>query len=186
MTPKAKLNELISVREMAAQRWAYERRLEHLSYREMAELAAAPEGFGGLGYLISEAQLKGLVMRYRDRMAEIEEASLDEHRERELADLDRQHRALVTFLDPVDRLETKRAAEALGTTEDDPRIIALRDDKVRLAALREMRAVGESRRKLLGLDAPQQVRAEVVVKDAVFDELNDMLARAGAEPIRTE
>lgn len=177
MTPKAKLNELISVREMAAQRWAYERRLEHLSYREMAELAAAPEGFGGLGYLLSEAQLKGLVMRYRDRMAEIEEASLDEHRERELADLARSQRRI----DAVAKL----AAKAMGKA-DELEALDVHAAKILLDAEAKGRAVGESRRKLLGLDAPQQVRAEVVVKDAVFDELNDMLARAGAEPIRTE
>lgn len=59
-----------------------------------------------------------------------------------------------------------------------------RPDGVVLQALREYRTAGESRRKLLGLDAPAKTRTEVVNRDAVTDELNAMLARASGEPAR--
>jgi hypothetical protein len=188
---KTKRNELVEVRVMAEQRWAYERRMERLSYRAMRSLVIeAPPA--GLGYDLSEHQLKALVTGYRERMAGLEVETLEEHRERELADLDEQHRALVALLDPVDRVASAKVAAGLGfaSVEElaraEPALLVLRDDKVRIAALSSLRAVGESRRKLLGLDAPTQLKAEVTVRDAVTEELNEMLARAGRKPITEE
>lgn len=193
MGKKAKHAELIAVKVLREQRWAYERRLDHLSYHEIRLLSSAPVERGGLGYDISEHRLKGLVTGYRERMAEVEAEELDEHRARELADLDRVHRSLVSLIeDPVDRAASAPVAAAFGyRTVDElianaPGSVIMREDKTRLAALAQLRAVGESRRKLLGIDAPQQIKADIVMHDAVTEELNAMLARAGRPPIEVE
>lgn len=182
MTPKVDRGELIAIRVLHEQRWAYERALEHLSYRGMRSLANHSVQAGGLGYDLSEHALKALVRGYRDRMAEVEERTLEEHRERELADLDDEHRMLAELLGPIDTGRAAVIARHLGYDSveafviDNPDADVWRDDGTRLRALRERRAVGESRRRLLGLDAPQSVKVEVTSRDAVADELNAMLA----------
>lgn len=188
---KPKRDTIESVTRLREQRWAYERTLDHLSYRAMRELVREAPPVG-LGYDLSEPTLKALVTEYRDRMADVEARTLDEHRERELEDLDAQHRTLVALLDPIDRAASAKTAKALGfesveaMAQAEPGLLVLRDDKVLLTALAQLRAVGESRRKLLGLDAPQQIKADVVMHDAITEELNDMLARAGRKPIPKE
>lgn len=163
MTKKAKRNELIAVKVMHEQRWAFEQRLAHLSYRDMRVKASLPPARGGLGYDVSEHRLKGLVTGYRERMAEVDAIELDEHRERELHDLDVVQRLALASMQKAASLE---ALDVHGTG------IFLK--------------AGAERRKLLGLDAPQQIKAEVVVKDAVTEELNAMLERAGRKPIKVE
>lgn len=164
MTKKAKRNELIAVKVLHEQRWAFEQRLAHLSYHDMRLKASKPAASGGLGYDVSEHRLKGLVAGYRERMAEVEAVELEEHRERELNDLD-----------VVQRL----AFASMRKAAEHPEFPSLDKDAAALYL-----KTGESRRKLLGLDAPQQVKAEVVVKDAVTEELNAMLERAGRKPIK--
>lgn len=58
-----------------------------------------------------------------------------------------------------------------------------REEKVILAALAGLERVGAERRKLLGLDAPSQLVVDITNHDAITDELNEMLARAGRKPI---
>lgn len=192
MTPKADRSELIAVRVLHEQRWAYERTLEHLSYRAMRTLANHPPERGGLGYDLSEHALKSLVKGYRDRMAEVEARTLEEHRERELADLDDEHRMLSELLGPIDTGRAAVIAKHFGYDSieafviDNPTADVWRDDGVRLRALRERRAVGESRRRLLGLDAPQSVKVDVTTHDAVADELNAMLALLDPKGERTD
>jgi hypothetical protein len=172
------------------QRWAYERRIEHYDWAAMRMLANRDVEDGGLGYDLSEQALRGLVRAYRNAMAEVEVEDLEEHRARELVDLDRQHREILQLTEPVDWQATAKAAAAYGyrdvheAVRAEPGLICLRDEKTRLAAWAQLRAIGESRRKLLGLDAPQQIKADVVVRDAVTEELNAMLARAGRKPVK--
>ncbi|MGW4927986.1 hypothetical protein ACWEOH_02440 [Agromyces sp. NPDC004153] len=152
--------ELIAVKVMTEQRWAYERRLEHRSYAQMRELVARPEADGGLGYDVSEHRLKSLVGGYRDRMAEVEVMHVEEHRERELTDLDMVQRYA--------RAAMEKAAAA-GSFDD--------------KAVDRFLKAGESRRKLLGLDSPAEAKVDVSNDEAVTEELNAMLARAGRGPL---
>lgn len=195
MPPKVKTSELIALRVMREQQWAYDRRLEHLSYREMRSLANRPPEHGGLGYDLSEQALKALVDGYVERMRETLEESREQQIARELADLDKQHRALVMMLGGNDAAATAKLQSTLAATLEltladvqatYPDLVVPRDDKVILAALAQLRQVGESRRKLLGLDAPTLAKVDVVHHDAVAEELNAMLARAGRDPVSTD
>ena len=172
MGKKAKRAELISVKVLHEQRWAYERRLEHLSYHEIRVLSANMPEHGGLGYDVSEHRLKGLVAGYRERMAEVEAEELGEHRARELHDLD---------------MIQREAGRAIDATRANPPVDAQGNlitfnDK----AVARYLEVGRERRKLLGLDQPVKAEIEVTTRDAVTEELNAMLARAGRPPIEVE
>lgn len=189
MPPKVPRGDLIAVRTLREQRWAYERTLEHLSYREMRALANRKPKHGGLGYDLSEQALKGLVRGYRERMADVEEHTLAEHRERELADLDALHRQLAALATPIDLERAAVVAKHFGYDSieafvvDNPTADVWRDDGARIRALRERRAVGESRRRLLGLDAPVSAKVEITMRDAILDDLNAALAAADLEPL---
>lgn len=155
--------EVAELRIEESKRWAYERRLEHLSYREIARLSIeAPEN-GGLGYYLGPDALKGRVTKYREDMAVSLGEDLAEHRERELADLD-----------SIQRYARAAMAKAAA--------VGAFDEKATAAFMR----AGESRRKLLGLDAPVESKLDVTVHDGVTDELNAMLAEAGIPPIESE
>lgn len=190
MPPKVDRSELIAVRVLHEQRWAYERALEHLSYREMRTLANRSPARGGLGYDLSEHALKALVKGYRDRMAEVEARTLEEHRERELADLDDEQRALAGLTGAIDLERAAIIAKHFGYDSveafviDNPTADVWRDDGVRLRAHRERRAAGESRRRLLGLDAPVSAKVEITHRDAVLDDLDAALAAAGLDPLK--
>lgn len=160
---KGEPQDLIAVRVLAEQRWAYEQRLAHLSYREMSMRTIRPEDEGGLGYYLSASALKARVTKYREDMREALTEDREEHRERELADLD-----LVQRL----ALEAMRKGAALGVLDDKASTLYLK--------------AGAERRKLLGLDAPVESKVDVTVHDAVTDELNAMLAEAGIPPIESE
>lgn len=177
MTPKARLSELIAVQTLREQRWAFDARRAHLSYREMRTLANRPEREGGLGYDLSEHALKRLVDGYRERMTEVEAINIDEHRERELADLDLVQREAAATIRATNAA-IDRAAE-IGALD-------VHATKLKLGAIDRYRVVGESRRKLLGIDAPQQIKADVVVRDALTEELNEMLARQHTGKRRAE
>lgn len=157
---REQLAELVALRTLQEQRWAADRRLEHLSYRAMRERAARPESAGGLGRDLSEHRLKRLVEDYRERMAGVEVVELAEHRERELHDLDMVQRYALAAME--------KAASASAFDEK---------------AVDKFLKAGAERRKLLGLDMPVVAKVEVVHKDAVTVELNEMLARAGRKPM---
>ena len=166
-------DELLALRTLNEQRWAYDRRMEHLSYRSMRQLVGQAPPVG-LGYDLSEHALKGLVNGYRDRMSEVHAIDLDEHRERELEDLDLAQRRAEGIVQ-LAAAALKRAAELEA--------LDVHAAKALLDANRQLIGAGESRRKLLGLDAPTQAKVEVVHHDGVVEELNAMLARLGESPI---
>lgn len=172
---KAKRAELIAVRVEAEQRWAYAQRMAHLSYTEMRAKSALHPDAGGLGYPLSEHALKGLVNTYLEKMREVHEVNTQELVQRELADLDMQQRraAIVAEL----------AAESMARAHEID-ALDVHGGKLLLEADAKARAVGESRRKLLGLDQPTRIEADVTVKDGVLEELNAMLGRAGRKPIK--
>lgn len=161
MTPKPKRSELIALRVMQEQQWAYACSLEHLSYRDMRQLANCPPEYGGLGYDLSEHALKGLVRGYLDRMRTVLEADRDELIAREANDLDTLTRLGMAGL--------RRAA-------------ALEELDVHAAKL--VLDTSKARRSLYGLDAPTETKIEVTTRDGVLDDLNAALARLGEQPVK--
>lgn len=189
MTKRPKYRDLTAVKLEREQAWAYERHLEHLSYRDMRRLVSLPPSEGGLGYDLSEHALAGLVRGYIDTMRDTLSEQRDAYVAREIADLDRQQRALESVLARnVDAAETAKVAAALGYDSAVALLKAQPDLVVPLPAsdvvrvLAALRAVGESRRKLLGLDAPIEAKVDVTHRDAVAEELSKLLAEAGIDP----
>jgi hypothetical protein len=183
MTKRPKYAEISATRLLIEQRWAYERHLEHLSYRDMRRLVIEPADRGGLGYDLGEHALRGLVVGYVESARETLTEERGVYIARELADLDLQHRALAVVLSrSIDAAETAKVAAALGyeslaqLLKEAPDAAVPLDARQITALLRELRAVGESRRKLLGLDAPLEARVEVTSRDGVIAELEAMLA----------
>lgn len=182
-------HELADVAIMQEERWAYERRIDRLTYRAMADLARQGPEDGGLGRELSTATLVRRANAYRKSLMLEESETRDEHRARELESLDRQERALYAFLDPIDRAESHKVAAALGMTVDEliarkPMHVIMRADKLRIAAISQLRGVSESRRRLLGLDAPTESSVTVTTVDATDAALADLAAQLGKTPER--
>jgi hypothetical protein len=189
--------EVVDPRIEREARWCYERRLERLTVRAIADLSGLHPDDGGLGQPMSHATVARRIRHYHATMLELEGETRDEARARELELLDRAARYTVDLTDPIDRAATAKAnavahwmidndPDYRGPRPGDPRLVVLADPAVRLRALAEVRAQSESRRKLLGTDAPTESRIDVTVTDAATAELNAMLAEAGLPPIETE
>lgn len=172
-----KPRELTTAAIIAEQRWAYERRVERMTYRAMRDLVVLPVEQGGLGRDVSEATLMRRANDYLKLSTELETETRTVARGRELEALDRQERAIYPMLDIVDRPATMLKAAQLGLDPASPDAIVLRDDKTILVALAQLRATSESRRKLLGLDAPLEVG--VTVTTATDKALADLAAQLG-------
>lgn len=161
----------------AEERWVYERWLEGYRYDEIIDRAKLPVAEGGLERTLSMATVSRRRHAYSDKIAADNDIAREEHRAAELDRLNKQERLLRTLLEPIDRAATYPMALALGITVDEliatrPRFIVMREDGVKLAALREIRAVGAERRKLLGLDAP--IETHVTVTNATDQALAEL------------
>ena len=179
---RPKASELLAVKIEREEAWAYERHLEHLSYRAMRAAALADPRDGGLGYDLSEHVLKARVTGYLERMRETLTDEREAYVARELANLDVQQRALSSLLAAgIDHAATAKVAASLGygsaveLVKAEPELAVPLDVGAVATLLRELRAVGESRRKLLGLDAPLAAKVDVTHRDAVEQELAAML-----------
>lgn len=179
---RPKREALIAVRVQREEAWAYARHLEHMSYRAMRAAALADPADGGLGYDLSEHMLKTRVTGYLERMRDTLTDEREAYIARELNDLDAQHRALMRLLvDGVDLKATTMLAAGRGydsaaeLVKAEPGLAVPLDVATTTLLLRELRAVGAERRKLLGLDAPIAAKLDVTHRDAVADELAAML-----------
>lgn len=180
-------DEVTDVAALREQRWVYERRVERMSYAEIRDLAALPASEGGIGRDLAASTLKQRFRDYVAAMREVETESIDEHRGRELANLDSQERSLKAQTGRVDveatllraRVSTGRSMTYDEVVTDAPEAIVLRDERVVVAAAAGLLRVGEARRKLLGLDAPVQTHLEVTHREATLDSLNDARAALG-------
>lgn len=182
-------SDIVDPRIEREARWCYERRLERMTMRDIAELSSLHPDDGGLGNRISTQTVHRRVKHYHAQMLELETETRDEARGREIELLDKTSRAAADLVDPVDRAATakRRAVVAsMGGNPDDPGNVILRDDTVRLRALKLLVEVSDSRRKLLGLDAPAEHNLNVTVTDAATAELNAMLAEVGLPPVESE
>lgn len=164
--------ELMSVRVMQEQEWAYLARARRLSPVEIARLSIEPPERGGLGYYRSAQQVRGLVNTYAERMRDALEESPALRVEMELADLDMQYRAAAELAGAIDAGATERERRTTGDSE----VVVYRDEKIRIAALAQLRAIGESRRKLKGLDEASKVDVTVTTTtDAELAKLAEQL-----------
>ncbi len=185
--------ELIEARVVREEDFALEAWRARVPFPEMRRLALRPVEYGGLGYALSESALRALVKSARARHGDLsmtreerterQAEEIDDRGRRARYDLARAHDTLAIpmpqrdeFPDRsewIDALEIwKRAVEAAA------RVIESADK--RLAAAQK------DERDLFGLNAPTKIEAEVTTRDAVTDELNAMLARAGRAPIEVD
>lgn len=181
--------EIITMRELQEQRWAYERRhLDRLRYDAMSKRATLPIEQGGLGYPITDKLLAKRVRDYLAFTAEAEHETRDEHRTRELAGMDARQQAHMEMVGRVDVEASIVAAlryNGQPMTIDEifreaPECIVVRDEKIILAAFAAIERIASERRKLLGLDAP--IEAHVVVTTAADQQLADLAAQLDLTP----
>ena len=173
-------------------RWAYERRhVERLSYQAIADLSGAPVEEGGLGRAMVLNTVRARVAAYRDTLAvAVDDETRAEQRAAELDDLNLQQRAFTALLGRVDEAASMQRAFAMNTTldvlvEQRPDLLVLRPEALMVRALENLRMIGESRRRLLGTDAPQQTHVEVTTRDGALEDLNEALVALGADPVDT-
>lgn len=186
--------ELRNLKIAAEERWAFDRWRERVTFRDMEDRVKLPVEQGGLGYSISRPVLIRRAKDYRTTWATENDATRDEWRESELEDLAEQAQGIRAFLGPVDEAEARKLAAALGITIDalltEPRwvrLVPLRDEKVRLAAWRELREVGVQRRKLLGLDAAIEVSVTTTsATESAIAELERQLDLIDSPPEREQ
>lgn len=174
-------SEVVDPRIEREARWCYERRLDRMTVRDIADVSLAE-----LGYSLSHSTVARRIRHYHATMLELEGETRDEARARELELLDKAARTVATLADAVDHAATAKAravAEYHGDDPNDPRLVVLTDPVVRLRAMQELVRQSESRRKLLGTDAPAEHKLDVTVVDAATAELNAMLAEANLPPI---
>lgn len=171
-------------------RWAYERRHgDRLTYQAIADLSGADRRDGGLGRTMTISTARKRVAEYRDTLAvALDDETREEQRAAELADLDRQQRAFVSLLGRIDEHASAQRAFAMNTTLDvltdqRPDLLVLRDEKQIMRALENLRHIGESRRRLMGTDAPAKVDLEVLTRDAIIEELNAELVALGEDVV---
>lgn len=182
--------DMVSVRVEREERWCYERHVDdRLGIRVIAELAARPVDEGGLGYPLSFPIVSRRWRAYRAKLMEVESDKREDRVHTELETLAMLDRAALSMLGPIDEAATAKArarAQHAGADVTDPGLVILRDETVRARAITELRRNSESRRRLLGDDAPTTVNANVTVTDAATAELNAMLEEAGLPPIESE
>lgn len=152
--------ELVATKVGLEEQWAYDRRQERMSFRQMRQAAAFPVEQGGLGYSLGEATLKARVDAYFARIKDTLEMGIDERRARQEAEIDE-----------LIRLATGDIARARAAGD----VKASADAELRLLRYQEREA------KIFGTDSPQRIEADVTTHDAVADELAMMLARIPEE-----
>lgn len=187
MTEHVRYPELVAVQVEEEQQWCYARRMEHIGPRRIAELSMLPLEQGGIGRRLSAATVR---KRIDDYVAAHHAEHVDQRDmliAQELEDLDTQYRETLRMTETIDRVATALNSYALTghammpdeALRDAPETVVRRDERTILAAMAQLRQIGERRAKLLGLDAATKSQVDVTVKDAASAELEAMLAEAG-------
>lgn len=156
-------SELVAVRVLREQEWTYDAWRQRLSYAEISRRSGRAVADGGLGYALSEPQIKTRLDGYRERMRPFLEANAVTARERQIAELDE-----------LSRLAQSALAQAATA------------GKLDKDAARLLLDIHSREAKLLGLDAPTTVVAEVIGRRAIDDEIEAMLARMEDEPVTAD
>lgn len=185
--------EILEARVVHEEDWAFEAWRARMSWSQMRIAALAPVDAGGLGYALSESALRGLVKSARARhgdlsmtreeRAERMQEEIDERNRRASFDLAQAHAALNA--PPIELTGMETPAEVAKLREADAKI---REAAAKMleSADRRLAAAQRDERDLHGLNAPTKIEAEVTTRDAVTDELNAMLIRAGRDPIEVD
>lgn len=196
MTPRPD-DSLIEQRVQHERDWAYALWLDRLTFRQIRRVANMAPSEGGLGYDLGEQAIKGLVLAARESIGDVT-MSRDERIERQAAEIDARARtARLEFEALANKAQSLDTAIAelreSNARYDDPltyvnRLAKLVDQRGRVAAELERADLRLDRaqvaeRKLFGLDAPSEAKLEITTRDAVTDELNEMLERAGHKPV---
>jgi hypothetical protein len=162
MQDKRREHEVIVAKVAIEEQWAYDRRMERLSFRQMRDLSSLPVERGGLGYPIAESTLKTRADAYFRRIRDTLQTGVDERRARQEAEIDELIRLAVGDI---------ATARAVGDVK------ASAEAEARLLRYQEREA------KIFGTDAPQQIHAEFTNRDGVLDDLNAALVALGREPV---
>lgn len=147
---------LIEARVVREREWMHARWMERMSFRQISAAAAMPVELGGLGIMVSPAGCKAMVNAYREDRGDVT-MGRDERRERQSDELDEMARGI--------RHELATTLEVTG--------------RVDLKLVDALLAIGKREADLHGLAAPTEIKAEVVHRDAIIDELNAELAALG-------
>jgi hypothetical protein len=150
--------DLIEARVAVEREWCYAGWLTHKTPRQLAAESMRPAERGGLGYYLGVPAVRGLIEQARADHGAL--VNREAQVERELHDLD--------LVQQLAMASMRRAAEV---------------EALDIHAMKAFTEAGAQRRKLLGLDEATKVEATVTTRDAVTEELNAMLARAGRDPI---
>lgn len=151
---------LIAARVVREREWMHARWMERMTFRQISAAAALPVEHGGLGVMVSPAGCKAMVDAYRVDRGDVT-MNRDERRERQSDELDEIARGVRREL--ADTLE--------------------RTGRIDLKLVDALLAVGKREADLHGLAAPTEIKAEVVHRDAIIDELNAELAALGEETV---
>lgn len=152
---------LIEARVVREREWMHARWMERMSFRQISAAAAMPVELGGLGIMVSPAGCKAMVNAYREDRGDVT-MGRDERRERQSDELDEMARGI--------RHELATTLEVTG--------------RVDLKLVDALLAIGKREADLHGLAAPTEIKAEVVHRDAIIDELNAELAALGEETVK--
>lgn len=184
--------ELVEARVVREEDWALEAFRARLTFPEMRRLALAAPADGGLGYALSENALRNLVQQARKRHGDTA-VTREERVERQQMEIDARIRAARHDLNRAHAETQRPVPERVEFVDEDEWKQALAAWRLRTesaakaveAADRRLAAAMRDERDLHGLNAATKIEAEVTTRDAVTEELNAMLLRAGREPIES-
>ncbi|WP_298944183.1 hypothetical protein [uncultured Microbacterium sp.] len=162
--PKKIDREVVAAKVAIEEEWAYDRRVERLSWRQMRDRSALPVEQGGLGYLLGIATLQARADAYFAQIRGTLRVGVDERRARQEGEIDELIRLAIGDI---------KVARAAGDVK------ASADAELRLLRYQEREA------KIFGTDSPQRIEAEVTNRDAVLEDLNAALVSLGREPVET-
>jgi hypothetical protein len=154
--------DLLEARVAREQAWIYEAHLAGHTKPHIRALALAAPEDGGLGRTISFAEIRAAIEAVRQSNGSII-GTKEERVEKASLLLDEQ-------------IELALAARRIAAAESR---IDYDAEKLLVTAL-------DRKAKLHGDDAAQRIEADITTRDAVAEELNAMLARAGRDPIPIE
>lgn len=156
---------LIEKRILEEQEWAWRARIvAGLSWHAIRGLALRPRDAGGIDRNVSIGALKAMVDAHRAAQGDIV-GTRDERVERRQLEYDE-----IALL----------AREALARKAGDPMYPGL--DVNAAKALLDVRA---AEAKMHGDDKPAEIKAEIVTRDAILEELNAELIALGEEPVKS-
>jgi|SRR5690606_34444652 len=194
-TPKhEKAAELVAEQVARERAWAHARWFERLSWVQIRQAANLPADEGGLGYDLSVQAIKGLVQQARSEAGDLT-MGREERIERQLIEVDALARAARRDLDAAyaraATLDDAIAGYVVHDREDAEALASMAAERRQIArelesAQRRLDSAQERETKLAGLAAATELKVDVTTRDAVTEELNAMLERAGRKPVEAE